>query len=165
MLANLFSPVNGTFHKIVCPQRTFAHCFVGIFTKTSLFPPRAAVPVRFCGKYSQRRGELCPPLPILCGAGRDVPLFPPPGPGSAAVRLPRTAPTAPDTAAAPSASIPSRSGSGAFSSVSPASAAALPPRPKAWVHQRTAAAAASRPAARKKNCIVYPSRYFFKNIL
>lgn len=73
MLANLFSSVNGTFHKFVCPQRTFAHCFVGIFTKALFSGVCIAAFFRSCGKYSRRRRGLCPPFPILCGGGGGVP--------------------------------------------------------------------------------------------
>lgn len=43
MLANFHVRVNGTFHKIVRPQKSFAHRFVGNFTKEPPFL-RAALP-------------------------------------------------------------------------------------------------------------------------
>lgn len=46
MLANLFSLVNGTFHKIVCPNGTSISRFVGKFTKMNfpLFCARICLP-------------------------------------------------------------------------------------------------------------------------
>lgn len=70
MLANLFPLVNGTFHKFVCPQKTFAHRFVGIFTKALFFSLYIAVFFLFRGKYSQQTAGLCPPFLSLCGALR-----------------------------------------------------------------------------------------------
>ena len=52
MLSNFPFPVNGTFHKIVRRLKSFAHRFVGKFTKPDLYRPFFFFFSSRAGKYS-----------------------------------------------------------------------------------------------------------------
>jgi hypothetical protein len=60
MLTNLFSSVNGTFHKIVRSQRSSVRRFVGKFTKVNFFSLYFVISFTRMGKVSPNPAKLMP---------------------------------------------------------------------------------------------------------